>query len=127
MEFSSSHRLWREEWTIDRNREVFGATAGASSHGHNYELEVRVRGPVDEETGMVIDLKELADVMEREIAERLDHRDLVDDTPYFRERPATAENLASVIFELLDRALPRGLLASVRLCPTSDYVVEVAR
>ncbi len=127
MEFSSSHRLWHDGWDLERNRVVFGRHAGRTSHGHNYELEVAVRGRVDEETGMVIDLKRLKDVMDAEVGERFDHRDLVDDTPYFAERPAPAECFAQVIFELLDRALPDGMLARVILRPTPDYVVEASR
>ncbi len=127
MEFSASHRLWRDDWDAARNREVFGPSASAFSHGHNYEIEVTVDGPVDEETGMVIDLKRLRDVLEDEVGARFDHRDLNVDTEWFRERPATAENFAQVVFELVGRALPDGLLESVRLRPTPDYEVEVSR
>ena len=90
-------------------------------------LEVTVRGPIDAETGMVIDLKELKDVMTREVEARFDHRSLTDDTRYFAERPATPETFAALIFELLDAALPAGLLHRVRLSPTADLTVEVAR
>ena len=127
MEFSSSHRLWRSGWDEARNRAAFGAFAAPVAHGHNYELEVSVSGSVDEGTGMVIDLKRLRDVMEAEVGARFDHRDLNDDTPFFAERPATAEHLAEVIFELLDRALPDHLLHRVVLRPTEDYAVEVSR
>ncbi len=127
MEFSASHRLWRNDWNEARNRAAFGAHASCVSHGHNYELEVTVRGHVDEQTGMVIDLKQLKDVMDAEIGERFDHRDLNDDTSFFGRSPATAENFSHVIFELLDGALPDGMLAEVRLRPTPDYVVEVTR
>ena len=127
MEFSASHRLWRADWDEARNREVFGPAARNVSHGHNYVLEVALSGRVDPETGMVLDLKRLRDVMEAEVGERFDHRDLNDDTDCFETRPATAENLAQVIFELLDRALPTGLLDCVRLSPTDDMVVEVSR
>ncbi len=97
------------------------------THGHNWVLEVTVRGPIDADTGMVIDLKDLKEVMAREIEARFDHRSLSDDTPYFTERPATPETFASLIFELLDKALPAGLLHRVRLSPTPNLTVEVAR
>ena len=126
-EFSASHRLWRDDWDEDRNRAVFGPSASRVSHGHNYELEVAVAGTADEQSGMVIDLKDVSDVIEREVDGRFDHRDLVDDTPFFAEQPATAENLSRVIFELLDRALPDGMLARVRLAPTARYRVELER
>jgi 6-pyruvoyltetrahydropterin/6-carboxytetrahydropterin synthase len=127
MEFSSSHRLWRGEWDDARNHAVFGRHAGPTSHGHNYELEVTVDGSVDGETGMVIDLKRLKDVMDAEIGERFDHRDLNDDTGLFEQQQPTAEVFAGVIFGLLDRALPDGMLSYVPLRPTPDYEVEARR
>jgi 6-pyruvoyltetrahydropterin/6-carboxytetrahydropterin synthase len=110
LEFSASYR--------DRR----GAT-----HGHNWELEVTLSGPVDAETGMVIDLKDLKEVMEREVEARFDHRSLNDDTPYFRERVPTPESFAELIFALLDAALPNGLLHRIRLSPTDDLTLEVQR
>jgi 6-pyruvoyltetrahydropterin/6-carboxytetrahydropterin synthase len=127
MEFAASHRVWRDDCSETENREVLGAGARKLSHGHNYVLEVTLTGSVDPEDGMVMDLKRLKDVMESEIGRRFDHRDLVSDTPYFRERPATAENVAGVVFELLDAALPVGMLSGVRLSPTEDLSVEVSR
>jgi 6-pyruvoyltetrahydropterin/6-carboxytetrahydropterin synthase len=99
--------------------------ASGATHGHNYVLEVTVSGPVNRETGMVIDLKDLKDLMTREIEARFDHRSLSDDTPYFRDRAATPETFAALIFSLLDQALPAGTLARVRLSPTADLTVEV--
>ena len=127
MEISTSHRLWRDDWDAERNRRAFGSNARPVSHGHNYEIWVTVAGAVDADTGMVIDLKELADVMDLEIAERFDHRDLNEDTPFFRDEPATAENFSALIFKLLDRALGGERLAQVRLKPTGNYAVEVSR
>ena len=114
MEFSASHRVESE-------------SAGAG-HGHNYTLEVTLRGPVDESTGMVIDLKRLKEVMDEEVGSRFDHRNLNEDTPYFREgHPPTGENFATLIFELLDRALPGDLLHALRLSPKEDHWIEVSR
>lgn len=127
IDFSASHRCWRPDWDEQRNREVFGPRSGFAGHGHNYRLEVTLRGPVDEETGMLIDLKQVKDVLDAEVAARFDHRNLNEDTPYFQERVPTAENFARVIFELLDAALPAGLLHRVRLSPTPDLSVEVTR
>ena len=127
MDFSASHRLWRSDWSDDRNREVFGEGAARRVFGHNYTLEVTLSGKLDPQTGMVIDLKDLKQVMEREIGARFDHRNLNEDTPYFGDRASTPENLAGVIFELLDRALPGDLLQRVRLAPTDDLWVEVSR
>jgi len=110
LEFSASYR--------DRS----GATSG-----HNWELEVTLSGPIDAETGMVIDLKDLKEVMEREIEARFDHRSLNDDTPFFRDHAPTPESFAALIFELLDKALPAGLLHCIRLSPTRDLTIEVSR
>ena len=127
MELSASHRLWRSEWDEARNREVFGPEARPFSHGHNYELRVTVRGRVDPETGMVIDLKALQDVMDAEITARFDHRDLNDDTGFFADQAPTAENFSRVIFALLDRALGGELLEAVALSPTPNHTVECCR
>ncbi len=127
MDFSAAHTLWRSDWDEARNRAVYGATASSLSHGHNYELEVTIRGEVDPETGMVIDLKQLKEIMSAEIEARFDHRNLNEDTEYFRSAPPTAENLTRVIFDLLDRALPGELLYRVRLHPTRELYVEVTR
>lgn len=125
--FSASHRLWREDWGAERNREAFGPGASPWPHGHNYELEVGIAGPIDPETGMLVDLKWLKGVIEREVEDRFDHRDLNQDTPFFDAVPPTAERLARVIFDLLDAALPAGLLRWVRLRPCSRIEVEVSR
>lgn len=101
--------------------------ADGAINGHNYELEVTISGPVDPDTGMVIDLKDLKELMEREVEARFDHRSLTDDTPYFKDRPATPENFAALIFTLLDQALPGGTLYRVRLHPTRDLTVEITR
>lgn len=98
-----------------------------STHGHNYELEVTLRGDVDLETGMVMDLKQLRDVMESVVGSTFDHRHLDRDTSYFDQRPSTAENFATVVFDLLDGALPSGALHRVRLSPDEDLTVEVSR
>jgi 6-pyruvoyltetrahydropterin/6-carboxytetrahydropterin synthase len=127
MDFSAAHTLWRPDWDDARNRAVYGSAASSLGHGHNYELEVTIRGDVDPDTGMVIDLKELKEIMSAEIEARFDHRNLNEDTECFRSTPPTAENLATVIFELLDRALPGELLYGVRLRPTPDLCVEVTR
>ncbi len=127
LEFSASHRLWCPEWDQARNRQVFGPWARPVAHGHNYRLDVTLRGEIDDETGMVMDLKHLSEVMATEVADRFDHRDLNDDTGYFEDCAPTAENFAQLIFELLDRALPEGALHSVRLAPVAELSVEVTR
>jgi len=101
--------------------------ASGVTRGHNYELEVTISGAVDPVTGMVVDLKELKELMEREVEARFDHRSLSEDTPYFRDRPVTPETFAQLLFALLDAALPPGTLHHIRLSPTRDLSVEVTR
>ena len=127
LDFCASHRLERADWDPGRNRAAFGPEAGTGEFGHNYRLEVTVECVPDSETGMVIDLKRLKRVLVEEIEDRFDHRNLNDDTPFFRDRAPTPEQFALVIFELLERALPAGLLQQVRLSPAEDGFVDVIR
>jgi 6-pyruvoyltetrahydropterin/6-carboxytetrahydropterin synthase len=125
IEFSSSLRLRRGDLSDAENRRLFGRAA--ERHGHNYRLEVSLRGEPDRRTGMLVDLKQLKDLLEREVMARFDHRDLNDDTDLFEKRPPTAENFAQLLFDLLDRALPAGLLERVRLYEGPDHWVDVER
>ena len=123
IDFSASLRYWRSDLSPDENERLFGrATA---RHGHNYRLEVTLRGEPDPVTGMVIDLKQLQEVLDAEIMARFDHHDLVADTPYFDEEVPTPENFARVIRRLLLAALPEGMLDRIRLEQSADLWVEV--
>lgn len=123
IEFSTSLRYARPDLCEAENHALFGAKA--REHGHNYRLEVSVRGEPDPVTGMVIDLKLIQDVLDREIMQRFDHRDLNRDTPYFEKVPPTPENFAQVIREILVEALPAGMLDRIRLQPDADTWVEI--
>jgi 6-pyruvoyltetrahydropterin/6-carboxytetrahydropterin synthase len=123
IEFSASLRERRGDLGDEENRRLFGRRA--QRHGHNYRLEVTLRGEPDRVTGMVIDLKQVNDVLEREVMERFDHRDLNDDTPFFEKEPPTPENLAALIFDLLRDAFAPVELERVRLHAGSDLWVDV--
>jgi 6-pyruvoyltetrahydropterin/6-carboxytetrahydropterin synthase len=123
IEFSASLRYARPDLSEAESRELFGRKA--EQHGHNYRLEVTLRGEPDPVTGMVIDIKAVQGILEREIMERFDHRDLNRDTPYFEKVPPTPENLARVIWEILLAAFPEGMLDRIRLQPDDDTWVEV--
>ena len=125
IEFSTSLRCVHPELPEAENERLYGPAA--RQHGHNYRLEVTLRGEPDPRTGMVIDLKELQEVLEREIMRRFDHRDLNRDTPYFEKLAPTHENFARVIERLLLAALPAGSLDRIRLQPELDTWVEIAR
>ncbi len=123
IEFSTSLRYALPDLSEQENRARFGVKA--AQHGHNYRLELTVRGEVDPVTGMVVDLKDLQEVLDREIMARFDHRDLNCDTPYFEKMPPTPENFARVIREILVEALPAGMLDRIRLQPEEDTWVEI--
>ena len=123
IEFSTSLRCVHPELSEAENERLYGPAA--RQHGHNYRLEVTVRGVPDPRTGMVIDLKDLQEILEREIMRRFDHRDLNRDTPYFEKTPPTHENFAKVIERILLAALPAGWLDRIRLVPESDTWVEI--
>ena len=123
IEFSRSLRYWNPRLDDAENRRLFGAQA--RRHGHNYRLEIGLRGEPDAQTGMVFNLSELKRIAEREIMQRFDHRDLNEDTDCFDERPPTLENFARGIFPLLERALPAGLLDRIRLYEGADFFADV--
>lgn len=122
IEFSSSLRCARPDLSSEENARLFGRRA--SQHGHNYRLEVTLRGEPDPQTGMVIDLKELQELLEREIMARFDHRDLNRDTGFFEKDPPTPENFLRVIERLLRAALPPGSLDRIRLQQDEDLWVD---
>ena len=123
VEFSSSLRYWRGDLSDAENRSLYGRKADV--HGHNYRLEVSVIGAPDPVTGMVMDLKDLQVVLDREVMARFDHRDLNRDTPWFEKDPPTPENVALCIHRLLAEALPDGMLHRVLLRESTDTWVEV--
>lgn len=123
IEFSASLRHRHPDLSEAENRKLFGPRA--AHHGHNYRLEVTLRGEPDPVTGMVMNLKDLQEILDREIMERFDHRDLNADTPFFEKTPPTPENLARVIRGLLIEVLPEGALDRIRLQPEADLWVDV--
>ena len=124
IEFSTSLRCVHPELSDAENAALYGPAV--RQHGHNYRLEVTLRGEPDPATGMVVDLKDVQAVLEREIMRRFDHRDLNRDTPYFEKQAPTHENFARVIERLLLAALPAGSLDRIRLQPDADTWVEIA-
>lgn len=99
--FNAAHRLFRKEWSDEKNLEVFGKCSHPNFHGHNYALEVWIEGDIDPVTGFVIDLKVLKDIILLNVIERFDHRNLNLDCPEFKNINPTTENIAKVIWEIL--------------------------
>ena len=101
-DFAAAHFYWNPLWSEERNREVFGKCSNRHGHGHNYTLEVTVRGEVDPTSGFVVDLKHLKEIMEREVVSTFDHRHLNHEVPEFAALQPTAENIALVIWTRLE-------------------------
>jgi 6-pyruvoyltetrahydropterin/6-carboxytetrahydropterin synthase len=103
--FNSAHRLYRPDWSDEKNWEIFGKCSSPNYHGHNYVLEVWVDGEIDPETGYVIDLKVLKGIIHEHVLDRFDHRNLNLDCPEFKGLVPTAENISKVIWEILRKKL----------------------
>jgi 6-pyruvoyltetrahydropterin/6-carboxytetrahydropterin synthase len=99
--FNAAHRLYRADWSFDKNQEVFGLCNNPNYHGHNYELIVSVTGEIDPITGYVMDMKVLKDLIKSEIENAFDHKNLNLEVPEFKEMNPTAENIAVVIYHKL--------------------------
>jgi len=123
-EFSASHFYHNPDFSPEENRRVFGKCNNPNGHGHNYTLEVTVKGEVDPRSGFVVDLKQLKDVMNREVLEALDHRFLNKEVPEFRQQIPTTENLAIAIWRRLEPKLKLARMHRVRLYETADLFVD---
>ena len=126
-EFSASHYYWNESWPAEENERVFGKCANKNGHGHNYTLEVTVAGEVDTSSGFVVDLKQLKDVMEREVVGVYDHRHLNKEVPEFATAIPTTENIAIAAWKRLEPTVTtaRGArLTKVRVYETPEIFAE---
>lgn len=122
--FNAAHRLYRKDWTDEQNQRVFGKCNNPNFHGHNYELIVGVTGHVDPETGYVIDIKELADVIYEEVEVAFDHKNLNLDVVDFFDLNPTAENISVVIWNKIRSRIKSELELEVTLYETPrNYVV----
>lgn len=122
--FNAAHRLFNADWDDTTNTEVFGKCALPNYHGHNYELIVKVTGVPDANTGYVMDMKKLSDIIKEEVHQRFDHKNLNLDTEAFKDKNPTAENIAIVIYELLRKRIDASLELQVRLYETERNFVE---
>src|SRR6476620_1121338 len=112
LHFAAAHRLRREDWTEEKNKEVFGLCANENWHGHNYELDVTIEGDVDPETGFVIDLKKVKELVESRVVNEIDHRNLNVDVSWMRDVNPTTENLIVGIWQRIVNELPAGVQLS---------------
>lgn len=122
--FNAAHRLHNPAWSAEKNQSVFGLCNNPNYHGHNYELEVKVTGEVDPETGYLIDLKLLKDLIFKEVESRFDHKNLNLDVEEFQHLNPTAENICYVIWQRLRDRLDEKFDLTVRLYETPRNFVE---
>ena len=124
-EFSAAHRLFNPAFSDEKNEALYGLCANPHYHGHNYVVEVTLRGPVDPATGMIYNLADLKEAMRREVIDKVDHKNLNEDAADFmKNRIPTAENIALSIWERLEEHIEAGLLYRVRLFENERNFVD---
>jgi len=116
--FNAAHRLFRKDWSFEKNDEIFGKCNNPNFHGHNYELILSVTGEIDKETGYVIDIKVLKDIIKSEVEDAFDHKNLNLEVPDFKDLNPTAENIAVIIYNKIKPKLDKNLTLEVTLYET---------
>ena len=124
VEFSAAHYYWNDSWSPEKNLQVFGKCSNRNGHGHNYTLEVTVRGEVDPLSGFVVDLKALKEIMEREVVATYDHRHLNLEVPEFKTSIPTTENIAIAVWKRLEGKIPGAMLHRVRVYEMPDLFAD---
>jgi 6-pyruvoyltetrahydropterin/6-carboxytetrahydropterin synthase len=125
--FNAAHKLYNPAWTPERNKEVFGPCANENWHGHNYEMIVTVKGQPDPDTGFVVDLKALSDLIRVHITDQVDHKNLNLDVPFLQGKLASTENLAVAFWQILERELTTITVAKlycIKIYETPRNAVE---
>ena len=124
--FNAAHKLFREEWSDEQNKEIFGKCSNPNWHGHNYELFVTVKGEINPETGFVIDLKELKSIITLYVTSELDHKNINLDVSFMKGKMASTEVLAVTIFDRLKSYIEEqgAQLHAIKLCETENNFVE---
>ena len=122
--FNAAHRLHNENWSDEKNQQVFGKCNNPNFHGHNYEIEVKVMGEVDPETGYVMDIDELKQLIRKWVTHRYDHKNLNLDVDDFKSINPTAENIARVVYNNLRSELNEKYELRIRLYETARNIVE---
>lgn len=124
--FNAAHKLWREDWSEEKNEEVFGKCSNKNWHGHNFEIFVTVKGAPSAETGFVINLKELSKIIKELVIEPLDHKNLNLDVPFLAGKLASTENIIIEIWKLIEDPIriAGGTLCYLKLVETENNYVE---
>lgn len=124
LHFNAAHRVYNPALSDDENQELFGKDANPHGHGHNYVLDVSVTGPVEERTGYVIDLVRLKRLVQREVIDQIDHRNLNIDVPFMRDTIPTTENIVVAMWRILEPAVEPGRLSKLVLWETPNNRVD---
>jgi 6-pyruvoyltetrahydropterin/6-carboxytetrahydropterin synthase len=122
--FSASHRLWNSELSEEQNIELFDKCANPNGHGHNFVLEVTVVGDIKNESGYVVDLKKLKNIIREEIISKVDHKHLNYDVDFLKDKIPTAENIARAFWRVLETKISEAKLSAIRLHETENNIVE---
>jgi len=122
--FNAAHRLHNENWSSEKNEEVFGKCNNPNFHGHNYDLEVKVTGFCNEDTGYVVDTKVLASIIQKSVLDIFDHKNLNLDVVYFKNLNPTTENIARIIYDILRSQIEEELELKIKLYETPRNYVE---
>ncbi|MGB2225719.1 MAG: 6-pyruvoyl trahydropterin synthase family protein [Polaribacter sp.] len=122
--FNAAHRIYRKDWSDEKNFEVFSKCSNPHYHGHNYELIVSLTGEIDQETGYVYDLGKLKDLIKQEVEEPFDHKNLNEEVPEFKELIPTAENICVVIYNKLRKVISSDLDIDITLYETPRNFVS---
>jgi len=122
--FNAGHRIFNKEWSDEKNFEIFGKCSNPNFHGHNYELEVKLSGEVDPQTGFLIDLKKLRDIIEANVIERYDHKNLNIEVKPFDEVIPSSENICFEIWQILRKVLDEKYELKIRLYESRRNYVE---
>jgi len=122
--FNAAHRLYRKDWSFEKNNDIFGKCNNPNYHGHNYELIVHVTGEIDKETGYVIDMKVLKDIIKSEVEDAFDHKNLNLEVPEFKDLNPTAENIVVVIYDKIKPKLDSDFKLEITLYETPRNFVS---
>ena len=122
--FNAAHRLYRKDWSFEKNNQIFGKCNNPNYHGHNYELIASVTGAIDQETGFVIDVKILKDIIKTEVEDAFDHKNLNLDVAEFKDLNPTAENIVVVVYNKIKAKLKPDLDLEVTLYETPRNFVS---
>ncbi len=122
--FNAAHRLFNPRWTDEQNEQFFGKCANKNYHGHNFDIYVTLKGVADENTGMVMDLRKLKDVMHEFVLDKIDHKNINLDVDFMKGKMASIENIVVEIWKQLEPHIENGKLHCIKLFETENQFVE---